>query len=294
MHIRQRRSALYMPGANKRALEKAQTLPADALILDLEDSVAPTAKAAARDQVCGVIREHVYAKREVVVRINALDTSWGADDLAAVCEAGPDAILVPKISGSADVANVFTRMGGLRGQNIALWLMIETPRAVLEIGAIAQMRTQFPTLATFVIGANDLAKETGAALSPGRAAILPWLSQIVLGARAYGLGVIDSVYNDHADIEGFRAECAQARELGMDGKSLIHPSQITPCNEIFSPSSEEIAWARKISAAFESPENARLGVISVDGKMIERLHLDMAKRVLAIVAIHDDEAKTQT
>jgi len=146
MHIRQRRSALYMPGANKRALEKAQTLPADALILDLEDSVAPTAKAAARDQVCGVIRERVYAKREVLVRINALDTSWGADDLAAVCEAGPDAILVPKISGSADVADVFTRMGGLGGQNIALWLMIETPRAVLEIGAIAQMRTQFRRL----------------------------------------------------------------------------------------------------------------------------------------------------
>ncbi|MDP2354666.1 MAG: CoA ester lyase [Beijerinckiaceae bacterium] len=294
MLIRPRRSVLYMPGANKRALEKAQTLPADALILDLEDSVAPAAKAAARDQVCGVTRERVYANREVVVRINALDTPWGADDLAAVCRAGPDAILVPKISSSADVADVFARMGSLGGQHIDLWLMIETPRAVLEIGAIAQLRKHIPKLATFVIGANDLAKETRAALSPGRAVILPWLSQIVLGARAYGLDVIDSVYNDHADIEGFRAECAQARELGMDGKSLIHPSQITPCNEIFSPSAAEIAWARKISAAFDSPENERLGVISVDGKMIERLHLDMAQRILGLVAIQGDEVKSRT
>ena len=291
---RLRRSVLYMPGANKRALEKAQTLPADALILDLEDSVAPAAKAAARDQVCAATRDRVYAQREVVVRINALDTPWGADDLAAVCAAAPDAILIPKISCSADVANVAARMKVFSAQNIALWLMIESPRAVLEIGAIAQTRTQIPTLAAFVIGANDLAKDTRATLSNGRAAILPWLSQIVLGARAYGLDVIDSVYNDHSDIEGFRVECAQGRNLGMDGKSLIHPSQIAPCNEIFFPSPDEIAWALKISTAFDLPENAKLGVISVDGKMVERLHLDMAQRVLGQMVLHDADVKTLT
>lgn len=294
MRTRPRRSVLYMPGANKRALEKAQTLPADALILDLEDSVAPAAKAEARDQVCAATRARVYAQREVVVRINALDTPWGADDLAAVCAAGPHAILIPKISSVADVADVAARMGSLRGQHIDLWLMIETPRAVLDIGAIAQMRAHVPALAAFVIGANDIAKETRVTLSHGRAAILPWLSQIVLGARAYGLDVIDSVYNDHADIDGFRAECAQGRDLGMDGKSLIHPAQIAPCNEIFSPSADEITWARKVIAAFDLPENAALGVISIDGKMVERLHLDMAQRVLAMVAVHDGDVKTRT
>lgn len=291
---RPRRSVLYMPGANKRALEKAQTLPADALILDLEDSVAPAAKAAARDQVCAVIRERVYGKREVVARINALDTPWGADDLTAVCAAGPDAILIPKISSVADVADVAARMGNLSAQHIDLWLMIETPRAVLEIGAIAQMRAHIPTLAAFVIGANDIAKETRVTLAHGRAAILPWLSHIVLGARAYGVNVIDSVYNDHADIEGFRAECAQGRDLGMDGKSLIHPAQIAPCNDIFLPSADEIAWALKVSAAFDLPENAKLGVISIDGKMVERLHLDMAQRVLGQVVVHDADVKTLT
>ena len=294
MRTRPRRSALYMPGANKRALEKAQTLPADALILDLEDSVAPAAKAAARDQVCAATRSRVYAQREVVVRINALDTPWGADDLAAVCASGPHAILIPKISSVADVADVAARMGSLRGENIDLWLMIETPRAVLDIGAIAQMRTHIPTLAALVIGANDIAKETRVTLSHGRTAILPWLSQIVLGARAYGLDVIDSVYNDHADIEGFRAECAQGRDLGMDGKSLIHPAQIAPCNEIFSPSPDEVIWARKVTAAFDLAENATLGVISIDGKMVERLHLEMAQRVLAMVAVHDGDVKTRT
>ncbi len=294
MLIRPRRSVLYMPGANKRALEKAQSLPADALILDLEDSVAPAAKEAARDQVCAVTRERVYAEREVVVRINALDTPWGKDDLAAACDAGAHAILVPKISCVAEVADVLARMESLRAQAVNLWLMIETPRAVLEIGAIAQMRAEFPTLATFVIGANDIAKETRATLSNGRAAILPWLSQIVLGARAYGLDVIDSVYNDHADIEGFRVECAQGRDLGMDGKSLIHPSQINPCNEIFSPSVDEVTWAQKVTAAFSLPDNARLGVISIDGKMVERLHLDMARRILAMAPIHEDDVKTRT
>ncbi len=228
MPIRLRRSALFMPGANARALEKAQTLPTDAVILDLEDSVAPAAKALARKQVCAATRARAYGNREVVVRINALDTPWGAEDLAAACQARPDAVLVPKISCMADVADVASRMKRLGGEGVNIWLMIETPRAVLEIGSIAQMRGHVPQLAVFIIGANDLAKETRASLSDGRAAIVPWLSQILLAARAYSLDVLDSVYNDHADLEGFRAECAQARDLGMDGKSLIHPSQVSP------------------------------------------------------------------
>lgn len=282
MHIRPRRSVLYMPGANQRALEKAKTLPADALILDLEDSVAPAAKQAARDLVCAAVRERGYARREIVVRINALDTPWGADDMAAACKARPDAILVPKIACAADVRDAAEKMRAAGADDLGLWLMIETPRAVLDIGAIAAARAQTPTLAAFVIGANDLAKETRATLAKGRAAIMPWLSQIVLGARCAGADVIDAVYNDHADLEGFAAECAQARDLGMDGKSLIHPGQIAPCNAAFSPSDAEIEWARRIAAAFELPENAKLGVISLDGKMVERLHLDMAQRVLAL------------
>jgi citrate lyase subunit beta / citryl-CoA lyase len=285
MDIRPRRSVLYMPGTNQRALEKARVLPADALILDLEDSVAPSAKKTARDHVCAAVRERAYGGREVVVRINALDTPWGGDDLAAVCKAGPDAILLPKIASAADVRHADARMRESASRNTGLWLMIETPRAVLDIGDIAAVRSDLANLAVFVIGANDIAKETRVSLAKGRAAILPWLSQIVLGARAYGLDVIDAVYNDHADLEGFREECAQGRDLGMDGKSLIHPGQIAACNAAFSPSAEEIAWARKIAAAFAQSENAENGVISLDGKMVERLHLLMAERVLALAAL---------
>lgn len=284
MQIRPRRSVLYMPGANPRALEKARTLPTDALILDLEDSVAPSAKESAREAVCAAVRERAYGRREVVVRINALDTPWGADDLAAACAAKPDAILVPKIGGAGDVKDVHARMRDASGESVGLWLMIETPRAVLDIAAIAGARAHVPSLSAFVIGANDLAKETRVKLAKGREAIAPWLAQIVLGARAYGLDVIDAVYNDHADLEGFRAECEQARDFGMDGKSLIHPGQIGPCNEVFSPSREEVEWATKVASAFDRPENAGLGVISLDGKMVERLHLEMAQRVLAVAA----------
>jgi citrate lyase subunit beta/citryl-CoA lyase len=282
MNIRPRRSVLYMPGANERALEKARTLAADAVVLDLEDSVAPSAKADARARVCDVVSQKAYGRREVVIRINGLDTPWGADDLAAACKARPDAILAPKIVSVEDVRDVARRMGEAGAGDVDLWLMIETPRAVLDIGAIAALRARTLSLSAFIIGSNDLAKETRVKLAPGRAALLPWLSQILLAARAYGVDVIDAVYNDHADIEGFRAECQQARDLGMDGKSLIHPGQIAPCNEAFSPSPDEIAWARKIEDAFAQPANASLGVISIDGKMVERLHLVMAQRILAL------------
>ena len=286
MDIRPRRSVLYMPGANERALEKAKSLPADALILDLEDSVAPSAKDAARDLVCAAARSGAYGRREIVVRINGLDTPWGDDDLAAVCKAAPHAILVPKIASVADVRHVHAQMRVAGAGNLRLWLMIETPRAVLDIGSIAAERAH-AGLDAFVIGANDLAKETRATLANGRAALLPWLAQIVLGARAHGIDVIDAVYNDHADIEGFRQECAQGRDMGMDGKSLIHPGQIEPCNAAFSPAGEEIAWARRIVAAFALPEHASVGVISLDGKMVERLHLAMAQRVLALAGATD-------
>jgi citrate lyase subunit beta/citryl-CoA lyase len=216
--------------------------------------------------------------------VNALDTPWGRDDLAAVCRARPDAILLPKIASADDVATASALMGAAEGEGVALWLMIETPRAVLDISDVAAACARHAKPGAFVIGANDLAKETRARPGPGRAILLPWLAQIVLGARAYGLDVIDAVYNNHADIDGFRLECEQARDLGMDGKSLIHPGQIGPCNDVFSPSAEEIAWARKVVAAFDLPENARLGVISLEGAMVERLHLDMAQRVLATAA----------
>jgi len=283
MTIRPRRSALYMPGANQRALEKAKGLPADVLILDLEDSVAPEAKETARQAICRAVREAGYGEREVVVRVNGLDTPWGADDLAALCEAAPDAVLIPKIASAADVDDAQRRLDhGGAPANVGLWLMMETPRAVLEAASIAAARSQAPRLQAVVIGANDLAKETRTHLAPGRAAFLPWLMQIVLAARAHGLDVIDAVYNDHADAAGFRAECEQGRDLGMDGKTLIHPGQIEACNAIFSPSADEVDWARRVVAAFEAQENAGRGVLSLDGKMVERLHADMARRTLAL------------
>lgn len=288
MTIRPRRSVLYMPGANARALEKARTLPADALVLDLEDSVAPAAKAHARDLVCAATRAGAYPGREVVIRVNGFDTPWGDDDVRAACAAGADAILVPKIISADDALDAHARMNAAGAPpDMGLWLMIETPRAVLDAGAIAGARSRAPRLSAFVIGANDLAKETRVRLAPGRAALLPWLMQILLAARAHGLDVIDAVYNDHADLAGFAAECAQARDLGMDGKSAIHPAQIAPCNDAFAPSPEEIAWARAVVAAFESPDNAGVGVISMDGRMVERLHADMARRILATATAGD-------
>lgn len=283
MDIRPRRSVLYMPGANARALEKAKTLAADALVLDLEDSVAPAAKIEARAAVCAAVRAGAYGGREVVIRINGLDTPWGADDLVAACAAGADAALAPKVTCAAQVVDLQRRMDAAgAAQAMGLWLMMETPRAVLDAAAIAAAREEAPRLGVFVIGANDLAKETRVPLAKGRAALLPWLTHIVLAARAHGLDVIDSVFNDHGDLAGFREECVQGQSLGMDGKSLIHPGQIDACNNVFSPSDEEVAWARKVVAAFARPENAGVGVISMDGRMVERLHAEMARRVLAL------------
>ena len=276
MTHRPRRSVLYMPGANARAMEKAKTLDADALILDLEDSVAPDAKAEARAQVSAVVKTGGYGRRELAIRINGLDTPWGMYDMAAAVAAGPDAILVPKVSAAADVSRAVALMGQSKA---ALWVMMETPLAILNAGEIAGAD---PRLSCLVLGTNDLVKETRARASGGRFALIPMLSTCVLAARAFGLDVIDGVFNDFKNEDGFRVECEQGRDLGMDGKTLIHPSQIATCNEVFSPDAAEIEWSRRIIEAFALPENAAKGVITIDGKMVERLHRDMAERVVAI------------
>jgi len=285
MTVRPRRSVLYMPGSNARALEKARELPADCLILDLEDAVAPEAKAPARDSIVKALASG-FGDREVMVRINGLDTRWWVDDLNAVLggSARPDAILVPKISDPNQLQDLASRFVDLHTDpHVRIWAMMETPLAMLNAGRIAGASLDSETrLSGFVLGTNDLAKDTRARLVPGRAPMLPWLMTCVAAARAFGLSILDGVYNDLGNAEGFVEECKQARDLGFDGKTLIHPRQIEPCNETFSPSADEIAMARKMIAAFELPENANKGVVQIDGKMVERLHAEMAKQTVAI------------
>ena len=284
MNIRPRRSVLYMPGSNARAIEKARTLPADAVILDLEDSVAPEAKPAARQQVMDAVTAGSFGAREVIVRINGLDTQWWLDDLNAVAKAKPDAVLVPKVSRPDHLEDVAERLVDISAdQKIRVWAMMETPLAVLNARDIAAAASDIETrLTAFVMGTNDLAKETRAKITPGRAAMLPWLMNCVAAARAFGLDIIDGVYNDLADADGFARECSEARGMGFDGKTLIHPNQIAPCNAAFSPSAEEVAQAKKIIAAFDLPENRDKGVVQLEGRMVERLHADMARRTVAI------------
>jgi citrate lyase subunit beta / citryl-CoA lyase len=284
MTLRPRRSALYMPGSNPRALEKAKTLAADVLILDLEDSVAPEAKARARAQVTDMVRAGGFGEREILIRINALETPWGTDDLCAALAASADAVLVPKVSAPDDLRLLTQRLETLPGgERIGIWAMMETPRGILHAGAIAAASTDPGTrLAGLVMGTNDLSKETRARIVPGRAPMRSWLMTCVAAARSYGLEILDGVYNDIGDTEGFERECMEARDLGFDGKTLIHPSQIEPCNRIFSPTPAELDEARKILAAFALPENHGRGVIKVDGRMVERLHAEMARRIVAV------------
>jgi citrate lyase subunit beta / citryl-CoA lyase len=283
MTIRPRRSVLYMPGSNARAMEKARELPADAVIFDLEDAVAPDAKASARELIVQALQKGGFGHREVIVRINGLDTGWWRDDLA-VASARPDAVLVPKVSKPEQLREVAKHLVGVRAEaSVRLWAMMETPLAMLNARDIAAAALDPETrLAGFVMGTNDLAKDTRARIVPGRAPMLPWLMNCVAAARAFGIDILDGVYNDIGNAEGFAAECAQAHELGFDGKTLIHPQQIAPCNAAFSPPAEEVAWARKIIAAFELPENKNKGVIQVDGRMVEILHAEMARRTVAI------------
>jgi citrate lyase subunit beta/citryl-CoA lyase len=282
--IRPRRSVLYMPGSNARALEKARTLAADTLILDLEDAVAPEAKTTAREQVCAAVAAKGYGPRELVVRINALDGPWGERDLAAVAVAGPDAVLVPKVSSPEALVAVGIRLRRHGApDHTRVWAMIETPLAVLHAEAIASAARDVDTrLDCFVMGTNDLAKETRARILPGRAPMLPWLMTALAAARAHDLDIIDGVYNALQDDTGFKAECEAARDLGFDGKTLIHPNQIAPANAIFAPLPEEVEQAKAIIALFERPENASKGAIAMDSRMIERLHAEMARRTVAV------------
>ncbi|MEI9804274.1 MAG: CoA ester lyase [Pseudolabrys sp.] len=284
MTIRPRRSVLYMPGSNARALEKAKTLPADGVILDLEDSVAPDAKESARSQVCDVVKAGGFGSREVFIRTNGVDTPWFSDDLSAAALAAPDGIVVPKISLPAQLESIGQRLLDMGiNQKTRIWAMIESPQAVFNVLSIAACAKDSETrLAGFVMGTNDIAKDTRARQMPGRWPMIGWLMNVIAAARIYGIDVLDGVYNNIGDAEGFVKECEQGRDMGFDGKTLIHPNQIEPCNKVFSPTADEVAWARTMIGAFDLPENKTKGVVSIDGKMVERLHADMARRTVAI------------
>jgi citrate lyase subunit beta/citryl-CoA lyase len=280
MHIRPRRSVLYMPGSNARAMEKARDIPADSLILDLEDAVAPDMKDVARQQVIEAVTARGFGKREVIVRINGLSTAWGEADLAVAIAAKPDAILAPKVSTLADLRaleNGFAKHNA--DPKIALWAMIETPLAILNIAALAGAGGR---LACFVMGTNDLIKELRGVHTPDRANLSAALSLSVLAARVHGLAAIDGVFNDIQDADGFARHCRQALSFGFDGKTVIHPTQVETSNRIFAPSAEEVIAARQVIAAFNLPENKGKGAIKLDGRMVERLHADIARRTVAL------------
>jgi citrate lyase subunit beta / citryl-CoA lyase len=269
-----------MPASNGSAIEKARTLPCDVVILDLEDAVAPEIKATARIQAVEAVSQGGFGHREVVIRINPLDSEWGTKDLAAVASAGADAVLLPKVSSPE---TLFRARGALGNGNVALWSMIETCRAIVRLDPIVSAASD-AGLTCLVVGTNDLAKEMRCRPSSGRSPLLPILTQIVLAGRMAGLAVLDGVSNV-IDDEGFvEAECVQALDWGFDGKTLIHPSQIAPANRVFTPTADEVAWAEAIDAAFKDPQNAGKGAIRIDGKMVELLHLEDARRTLALAA----------
>ncbi len=278
-----RRAVLYVPASNEKALAKVAGLACDAVVLDLEDSVAPERKAEARARVGQFLREVERGGREWVVRINALETADGDEDLAAVATADPDAILLPKVSGTADLDAAARALGQCDAPpQLALWAMIETAMALLDLPTFARhAREPGSRLACLVAGHNDIVKETGIRPGPGRVNLLPLMTQMVLAAKAGGMAVLDSVSNDFRDLDAFAAECRQAAELGFDGKTLIHPAQIEPALSAFSPSAGEVAEAEAIVAAFRLPENAGKGAIALHGRMVERLHLDQAQKLLA-------------
>ncbi|MEM6581557.1 MAG: CoA ester lyase [Pseudomonadota bacterium] len=282
--FRPRRSCLYMPGANPRALEKAKSLPADMLILDLEDAVAPDAKIEARDVILKAVSERAYGAREVIIRINGLDTPWGKDDLAMAVAAAPDGILVPKVMDAEQVGDIDWALSDAgAASDMGLWVMIEMPLAILNIKDIAAA-SESSRLCGFVMGTNDLAKEMQAVPTPDRTAFQVPLVLALTAARAFGLTAIDGVFNDIKDEQGLEAECEQGSVLGFDGKTLIHPAQLEATNRIFSPDPQEVEQAQAIIDAFALAENAGKGVIKVNGKMAELLHLEQAQRLVAIQA----------
>ncbi|PRD40986.1 CoA ester lyase [Phyllobacterium phragmitis] len=280
---RPRRSVLYVPASNPRAMQKSVTLAADAIIFDLEDSVAPEAKAEAREALRAHFREHPVAAFERIIRINPLVSQWGGEDILAARACNPDAILLPKVDHPRNLIEAATALDEAdAAYTMELWAMIETPRGILNADEVARLGSHSSArLGCFVIGPNDIARETGVDLTGGRMFLVPWLMQIVLAARAGGLDVLDGVYNDFGDAEGFARECRQGAAMGFDGKTLIHPSQVDAANRSFSPDETEIAEARAIVELFMRPENADKGVLSFDGRMVERLHLAQAERLLA-------------
>ncbi len=277
---RPRRSALYLPASNAKAIAKARTLPADIVILDLEDAVAPELKDEARAAAVAALREGGFGDREVAIRANGFDTPWGEDDIAAIVGSGADAVLAPKIAGPADILRYETALSAAPAK-MQLWAMIETCACIPELNAIAAL-SRTTRLSLFIMGVNDLAKEMRARLTSERTPFLPFLSMTVAAARAHGVAVLDGVCNEFRDLDAFRAEAEQGLLFGFDGKTLIHPDQIAPCNAIFSPSEAELAWARAVIAAFAQPENAGKGAIRVEGKMTELLHLEQAKRLVSV------------
>jgi citrate lyase subunit beta/citryl-CoA lyase len=265
------RSVLYMPSSNERALEKAKTIAADAIIFDLEDAVAPDAKEAARDNAVAAVGSDEYGGKTLTIRCNGLDTPWGAADLEAAAKAGPAAVVVPKVSGADHLAQVTALTG-----DTPVWAMVETPQALFNIREIAG----FPQVSVLVMGTNDLVKELRAAMLPGRAPLLPHLATALLGAREAGKAILDGVWNDVKDLDGFLAECRQGKDLGFDGKTLIHPTQVEGANATWAPTEDEVAHARKVVEAFEEAARDGRGVVTVDGRMVENLHRDIALRTL--------------
>jgi citrate lyase subunit beta/citryl-CoA lyase len=280
---RPRRAVLFVPASNEKAIAKLSSLASDAVIFDLEDSVAPEAKAQARERLKAWFAARPKGGPEAIIRVNPLASEWGADDVTAVCACAPDAVLLPKVNTPRDIHDFDDALDEANAPDeLRLWIMVETPKAMLNIGALAEFgRDRAARLDCFVAGTNDLVKDTGVLATPDRRYIMPWLMQMVLAARAGGLDMLDGVSNDFHDLDLFARECAEGAAMGFDGKTLIHPAQIAPANAAFSPSAEALAEAQAICAAFAEPANRGKGVLSLDGRMVERLHLEQAERLLA-------------
>ena len=277
--LRPRRSVLYMPAANERALEKAKTLPADAIIFDLEDAVAPDAKEAARANAVAAASSPDYGRRELTIRCNGLDTRWGAEDLAAAANSGASAVVIPKVASVSTLDTVSSLLDAAGAPaRMKIWAMIETPTAILDVRAIVA----HPRVTVLVMGTNDLARELRAALIPGRHPLLAHLATALLATREAAKVILDGVYNDVKDLDGFRNECVQGAEMGFDGKTLIHPGQVEIANEVWAPTVDEVAHARRVIDAFEKGLSEGRGVVTIDGRMIENLHVDNARRAIAV------------
>ncbi|MBU3689823.1 MAG: CoA ester lyase [Acidimicrobiales bacterium mtb01] len=282
--LRPRRSVLYMPSSNEKALEKAKTIPADALIFDLEDAVAPDAKPAARANAVAAAQSGAYGHREVTIRCNGLDTQWGADDIAAAAKSGASAVVIPKISDTKQLDDVSQHLNAAGAPAaMKIWAMVETPTAIFNARSIAS----HPRVAVLIMGTNDLAKELRATQVRGRSPLVPHLATALLAAREADKIILDGVFNDVKDLDAFRAECEQGMHMGFDGKTLIHPRQVDICNEVWAPTAADVDYARRVIVAFDEAQAEGRGVITVDGRMIENLHVDNARRVLSVQAAID-------